>query len=204
MNSIEGFVLAGGASRRMGTDKAQLLLGGQTFIERIAGEIQAVASTVTVISSGREGQSVNLDGHRLPVVGDVFAGWGALGGLHAALSTARAEWAVVVACDLPLVTRALFLRLASLCGDHDAVAPIQADGRPQPLCAIYRTVACRPVIEKLIKGGERRPRTLLQSVRTRWVTFAELADLEGASRFFENVNTPEDYARALRKAVRLG
>jgi molybdopterin-guanine dinucleotide biosynthesis protein A len=184
----------------MGTDKARLVLGGQTFFERIASALQVVASTVSVVSSSREGDHhrVRLNGHTLPVVTDVFEKWGALGGLHAALASARAEWAAVVACDLPFVTGDLLLRLASLCADYDAVAPVQDDGRPQPLCAIYRTTACRPLIEKLIKGGERRPVTLLQSLRTRWVAFEELADLDGASRFFENVNTPEDYARAQR------
>jgi molybdopterin-guanine dinucleotide biosynthesis protein A len=203
MDSIEGFVLAGGASSRMGTDKAQLVLGGQTFIERIARALQSVASTVTVVGSNREGENdrVSLNGHTLPVVPDVFEKWGALGGLHAALSAARADWALVVACDLPFVTGELFLRLADLRADWDAVAPVQNDHRPQPLCAVYRTSTCRPIIEKLIKAGERRPLTLLQSVRTRWVTFEELAGLDGASQFFENVNTPEDYARAQRQGT---
>ena len=114
------------------------------------------------------------------------------------MSAAQAEWAIVVACDLPFVTRDLFLRLLSLRADYDAVAPVQDDGRPQPLCALYRVAACRPAAEALITRGERRPVTLLQSLRTRWVAFAELADLDGASQFFENLNTPEDYARAQR------
>lgn len=204
MNSVEGFegfVLVGGASSRMGTDKARLVLDGRTFIERIALELLAVAGAVTIVGSNRAGGSegFNLGGRILPVVPDVFPEWGALGGLHAALSAARADWAFIVACDLPFVTRDLFLRLADLRGDHDAVAPVQQDGRPQPLCAIYRPASCRQISEKLIKAGERRPVTLLQSVRTGWVGFEELADLGGASRFFENVNTPEDYARAQRK-----
>jgi molybdopterin-guanine dinucleotide biosynthesis protein A len=203
MDSIEGFVLAGGTSSRMGTDKAQLVLGGQTFIERIARALQSVASKVTVVGSNREGENdrVNLSGHTLPVVPDVFEKWGALGGLHAALSAARTDWALVVACDLPFVTGGLFLRLADLRAEWDAVAPVQDDHRPQPLCALYRTTTCRPIIEKLIKAGERRPVTLLQSVRTRWVAFEELAGLDSASQFFENVNTPEDYARAQRKGT---
>src|ERR1700730_18428557 len=94
MDSIEGFILAGGASSRMGTDKARLVLGGQTFIERIASALSAIASRVTIVGSNRGGadESVLLSGrasgdsHTLPVVHDVFEKWGALGGLHAALS----------------------------------------------------------------------------------------------------------------------
>lgn len=203
MDSIEGFVLAGGASSRMGTDKARLVLGGRSFIQRIATAVTAVASTVTIVGANRTGEDdmVIVNGHTLPVVADVFEQWGALGGLHAALSAARTEWAAVVACDLPFVSGDLFLRLASLRRGYDAVAPVQADGRAQPLCSLYRVEACLPLIEKLIKDGERRPVTLLQSLRTRWVAFEELAGLDGASQFFENVNTPEDYARAQRKGA---
>ena len=188
----------------MGTDKARLVLGRQTFIERIAVALSAVTSSVTIVGLSPEGgnEAVNPAGrepgntHFLPAVPDVFEKWGALGGVHGALAAARAEWAFVVACDLPFVTGDLFVHLASQRGDYDAVAPVQADGRPQPLCTLYRPGTCRAVTEKLIKDGERRPVTLLQSLRTRWLAFAELADLKGASRFFENVNTPEDYARA--------
>jgi molybdopterin-guanine dinucleotide biosynthesis protein A len=86
-------------------------------------------------------------------------------------------------------------------GDFDAVAPIQQDGIPQPLCSLYRVEPCLRLAEQLIKSGERKPIALLQSVRTRWVLFNELSNLRGADRFFENINTPEDYARASRKGL---
>ncbi len=191
-DSIEGFVLAGGASSRMGTDKAKLVLDGQTFSKRISDALAAAVSSVTIVGSDK-GE------FGLPTVPDVFKKWGALGGLHAALANCQARWAIVVACDLPFVTPALFSRLLSLRENYDAVAPLQEDGRRQPLCAIFRVNVCLPLSEKLINAGERRPLTLLQSVRTRWVTFEELADLDGADQFFDNVNTPEDYAQAQRK-----
>jgi molybdopterin-guanine dinucleotide biosynthesis protein A len=90
------------------------------------------------------------------------------------------------------------LRLASFIGDEvEAIAPLQSDGRPQPLCALYSRAPCLPVAEDLIRALELRPRVLLGRVRTRWVSFEELSDIEGAQLFFHNVNTPEDYARAL-------
>jgi molybdopterin-guanine dinucleotide biosynthesis protein A len=55
--------------------------------------------------------------------------------------------------------------------------------------------------EHLIKSGERKPIALLQSVRTRWIVFDELADLKGASHFFDNINTPEDYAQIAKKGI---
>ena len=203
MQFIEGFILAGGASSRMGTDKSRLVLGGQTFVERVAAALFAVTNTVSLVANNQPGSQTanqtngrtNLD-YDLPIVRDVYEKWGALGGLHAALTSCRADWAAVIACDLPFVTAALLMRLASLRADFDAVAPVQSDGRPQPLCALYRIGTCLAVAEKLIQSGEHRPIALLQSVRTRWVAFEELADLDGSRLFFDNLNTPDDYARA--------
>lgn len=193
MAEIEGFILAGGASSRMGSDKALLRLGGEPFVGRVARSLAAIAPRVRVVSS-RHGASA----FPFEVVPDRFEGLGAIGGLHAALKACEARWAAVVSCDLPFVTGELLARLASLRGpEMDAVAPTQADGRRQPLCALYAREACLPVVERLIGTGELRPRALVSEVRTRIVAFEEVADLEGSGLFFSNVNTPEDYRRAL-------
>jgi molybdopterin-guanine dinucleotide biosynthesis protein A len=107
----------------------------------------------------------------------------------------------VVACDFPFVTSELFARLAGVRSDFEAVAPIQQDGIPQPLCSLYRVEPCLRLAERLIKSDERKPITLLQSVRTRWVFFNELNDLKGADSFFDNINTPEDYVRVKKKGL---
>ncbi|MCU1266748.1 MAG: mobA [Acidobacteria bacterium] len=196
MPTIDAFILAGGASRRMGTDKSQLLLDGETLTQRVATVLLKVARSVTIV--GR-----TTDHPRLKSAEDLFPQWGALGGVHTALSTCTTDWALVVACDMPFVSEGLFIRLAGFRGDFEAVAPIQPDGRPQPLSALYRVTPCLLIAEKLIQSGERRPVTLLQSVRTRWVDFAELNDLPGAARLFDNMNTPEDYLRAQSKGESL-
>jgi molybdopterin-guanine dinucleotide biosynthesis protein A len=190
LEEIEGFILVGGASRRMGADKAGLKLGNRSFVERVAEALAAIALNVSVV--GADGTQIP----HLTVVRDVYPAWGALGGLHGALSACRSSWAAVVACDLPFVTGELFVRLSSLREDFDAVVPIQTDGRPQPLCALYRREACMPLAAELIAAGERRPRALLQRVLTRWVAPRELEDLPGSGDFFANINTPEDYLRA--------
>jgi molybdopterin-guanine dinucleotide biosynthesis protein A len=193
MSEFEGFILAGGASSRMGEDKSRLLLGGRTFVERVAGELKPLVTRIRIVSLREDAAS-----HGLEVVRDVRAGCGALGGIHAAVASCRAPLAFVVSCDLPFVTRGLFQRLAEFCirGETDAVAPIQQDGRQQPLCAVYARAACLSVAEDLIREGDLRPRSLLRRVRTRFVAFDELSDLERSEQFFFNVNTPEDYEKA--------
>ncbi|HET8783326.1 MAG TPA: molybdenum cofactor guanylyltransferase, partial [Pyrinomonadaceae bacterium] len=111
IGQIEAFILAGGASSRMGTDKSQLLLENQTFVERIGATLLTVTDTIRLVGGS--------DILKFPVVADVYPQWGALGGLHAALSACRGEWAIVVACDLPFVTSELFRSLASMRAEHD-------------------------------------------------------------------------------------
>jgi molybdopterin-guanine dinucleotide biosynthesis protein A len=192
MDSVEGFILIGGASSRMGTDKSRLMLNGRTFTELIAETVLQVTDSVKLV--GKEGDDLGLES-----APDVFKGWGALGGLHAAMAACKAEWCLVVACDLPFVTSSLLERMAGLRGSFDAVAPIQENGYLQPLCAMYRVDPCLKQCEALILAGARRPQSLVELVKTRLVRFEELKDLNGADRFFDNINTPEDYTIATAK-----
>ena len=190
MFDVEAYILVGGQSRRMGRDKSQLILGSQTLIERIAMELASFASSVALVGA-RE------DFPPFRNIADIHPSWGALGGIHAAMSAAKTVWVAVIACDLPFVRQDLFVRLQSFATDAvDAVIPIQPDGRPQPVCGLYRPSTCLPEIEKLIAAGEHTPRVLLANVRTRYVEFDELKDLKGAGHFFLNLNTPEEFEKA--------
>jgi molybdopterin-guanine dinucleotide biosynthesis protein A len=173
----------------MGTDKSRLRLEHQTFTERIAETLLQVTDSITIV--GRRS-----DESPFPTVADIYPQWGALGGLHAALAACEREWAIVVACDLPFVTPELFRTLAEKSPGHEAIVPIQPDGRPQPLAALYRVDPCRQRATELIEAGRRRPLDLLEAVKTRWVSFAEIRNLAQSERFFVNINTPEDYYEA--------
>ena len=180
----------------MGQDKAQLRLGPETMLERLTARLSPVTSSVTLV-----GGSQAYMGHSLRTVPDVYEKWGALGGIHAALSAAKTDWIIVIACDLPFVTRDLFERLKSFAHESvDAIVPMQPDGRPQPVCALYRRETCLPQVVRLVSAGEHTLRALLTNVRTRYVQFPELGDLPGARNFFLNLNTPEDFERAKRLA----
>jgi len=201
MADVDGYILAGGASSRMGVDKAHLQLGHQNFVERIAQSLSRVATRTSVVSNKPDAGVWGL-----PVVKDVYKNCGALGGIHAALVDAQAEWAMIVSCDLPFATDELFQFLVSQrtqSNQHkelfQAVAPVQPDGRPQPLCALYARQPCAEQTTKLLESGELRPRELLKQVRTRWVESKELCHLRGAALFFMNVNTPQDYRQALEQ-----
>jgi molybdopterin-guanine dinucleotide biosynthesis protein A len=196
MFDVEAFILVGGQSSRMGSDKSQLVFGTGTVVEHITAALRALTPRVRLVGARDEGNSAGLQN-----VPDTYQRWGALGGIEAALAAAQSEWAVIVACDLPLVTAELFARLGQFAQQNqretfEAFVPIQPDHRPQPLCAIYHRESCSAVAKQLIGEDEHKPRALLARVQTRWVNFAELSDLPGAEHFFLNVNTPTDYERA--------
>ncbi|HEX8288802.1 MAG TPA: molybdenum cofactor guanylyltransferase [Pyrinomonadaceae bacterium] len=198
MNDFDGYVLAGGASRRMGRAKANLRLGGKTFVERAANALSAISpKRLLVVGNLLEmppGLSALPDKFNTENAGQTR---GSIIGLHAALSDARNDWAAALACDLPFVCGELFRKLASSSRkDFDAVVPLQNDDRPQPLCALYRAGTCLPVIEKMLGEENWKLRNLLQSVKTRFVSFDEISDLPHAEHFFFNVNTPEDFREA--------
>jgi len=193
MDQIEAFILAGGASSRMGTDKSQLLINEKTLTQHIANTLFQVTDSVTLVGH-------DVDDTRLKVAKDVYPGWGALGGLHAALNACTTQWAMIIACDLPFVTPALFVQMDNKRQEQDceAVVPIQPDNRPQPLCALYRVNPCLTIAGELIENGKRRPLDLIDRVNTRWVAYSELEELEQAEKFFVNINTPADYYEATR------
>jgi molybdopterin-guanine dinucleotide biosynthesis protein A len=196
MFDVEGFILVGGQSSRMGSDKSQLMFGERTGVEHIAAALRVLTPRIKLVGARDQDSSAELQN-----VPDTYERWGALGGIQAALAAAQHEWALIVACDLPLVTGELFARLWQFAQQRqgetfDAIVPIQPDDRPQPLCAIYRRESCSAAAKQLIGEDEHKPRALLAKVRTRWVTFGELSDLPGAEDFFLNVNTPSDYERA--------
>lgn len=200
MNEIEGFILAGGASSRMGNDKAFLRLGGKTFIERAAAALQSISQRQYVIGD------VLPDDLFLPVLPDFYQigeteKRASIIGLHSALTYSKTNWTAVLACDLPFVTNELIKRLAALGevnnpNNSAAIAPLQPDGRIQPLCAFYKREICLPIIEKMLAAGNFRLQEIFTQVNSRLINFSEIADLQNAENFFFNVNTPEDFHRA--------
>jgi len=190
MLDVEAFILVGGRSSRMGKDKSGLRFGDRSAVALIAASLQVVAHTIRSVG----GAVPAVEG--LPNIADAHDQWGPLAGIEAALCNSSSEYSVIVACDLPFVTGKLFERLMGLADHWAAIVPLQSDGRPQPLCAIYRRAPCLAVARQAIANGEHSPRALLDQIQTRYVSFSELSDLDGSEYFFFNVNTPENYERA--------
>lgn len=193
--SFESFILIGGKSSRMGKDKFSLVLNSKNFLE-IASETLQNFGNVSVVVSAQSDVSENF-----PIVKDIYQNRGALGGIHSALVNSKSDWTIILACDYPFVSIELIKFLTNLSQiekDFDAFAPIQADGKIQPLCAVYQTEICRKVLSEMLKneGEKYSVRDFLNRIKTRYVEFSEIAHLPNSKHFFFNVNTPEDFEKA--------
>lgn len=193
---MDAAILTGGQSRRFsGRDKSALRVGGLTILQRQLSVLREVAGRVVMV--GGSAPRFRGDGLELEVVPDLVPGGGALGGLYTALSAARSPHVLVLACDLPFVSRAFLGYLAALPGpEHDAVVPRSRDGW-QPLCAIYRRDLAARFGERI--ASERlKVADALADLRVREVGPSEIASVDPDERLFLNVNTPEDLAHAIR------
>jgi molybdopterin-guanine dinucleotide biosynthesis protein A len=193
---LSGAILAGGKSRRMGRDKSQLVLGGETLIARAVRTLGAVCDDLIIVTNTPE-QFAGL-GARL--TGDVIPDGGALSGIHAGLVAARHEFALVVACDMPFLNLALLRRMALLTPGHDAVVP-RWQGEFEPLHAVY-SHNCIAAIEPLLRQGGGRIIEFYERIHVRYVERDEIVQSDPDGLSFFNVNSPEDWARALELASR--
>ncbi len=193
-DAVGGLLLTGGASRRMGEDKALIELGGQRLVDRAAALLTAVADPVIEVGPGWSG---------LPAVREDPPGSGPLAALSAGAAALRAAGhdgsVLVLAVDMPRVGVELLRFLAGRVGTATAVP--RAGGHPQPMCARYGPDVLAAVDERLAAGG-RSLRDLLETLApsgaVSWVEPEEWEPVAGPEAFAD-VDTPEDLRR-LREA----
>lgn len=188
--TVEGFVLAGGRSRRMGRDKAGIEFQGTTLLARAFATVSAVAVKTTVIA--------RTPYPGFPVIADLRPDCGPLAGIETALSVAQTDAVIVLACDMPFVTADFLKLLTSKAGKDRAVIPVDAAGRPCGVCAVYGRKIL-PQVSNRLDADERRLERLFSSIVVEFVPFTDFAALPDAERFLVNLNTPEDAGSYLQK-----
>ena len=185
-----GFVLAGGKSSRMGAgpgkDKVFLEFGGQTLLDRALSVMGTVCDRVAIV--GDPAKFTNYES----VVADIFPGCGPLAGIHAALLHSSAELNLMLAVDMPFVSRELLALLFAAAEESDAIVIVPRSVRGlQPLCAVYRRDFL-PVAEQALRAGKYKIDATFSGVSVRVIKEGELAAAGFAERSFFNVNTPQD------------
>jgi molybdopterin-guanine dinucleotide biosynthesis protein A len=193
-HSRMGFVLAGGTSSRMGTDKAFLEFQGQTLLERALAVIGRVCPSAAIV--GDPGRFSNYGA----VVEDVYPGCGPLAGIHGALTSSSAELNLMLAVDLPFVSESLLSCLFSAAEESSAIVTVPRMGKGfQPLCAVYRPEFA-DVADLALQAGKYKIDTLFGGLAIRVIEEGELEKAGFSERNFFNVNTPADRRTAEESA----
>lgn len=190
--TLYGLILAGGESRRMGSDKALLQHDGRSQLEHVADLLERITDRVFV--SVRADQQNEPERKRHAQIVDRFEGIGPVAGiLSAMLEYPQADW-LVVACDLPNVDAATLSCLLDKRSDTQPFTAYRSshDGLPEPLCALYRA-GSDGLIRAFVDDGVVCPRKILIRSDT---LLLEQPD-PGA---LDNVNTPEDLAGSVLEA----
>ena len=186
-------VLAGGKSSRMGRPKSLLLFDGEPLIVHIVRALkQMFAETIVVAAPEQE-----LPDLPAILVRDEVAYQGPVGGIHYGLKAASGNFCFVTSCDVPFLNLALISHLTSQMSTHDVAVPYW-ENRFQPLHAAYRT-SVRPLLKEQLDRGELRPVYLFDKVRTRKIGEDEIRRFDPEGLSFFNMNTPDDYERALQR-----
>jgi molybdenum cofactor guanylyltransferase len=186
---MSGLVLAGGASRRMGRDKAQIVLDGEPLVMRAVRTLGQVCTDVVVAS----GDGHRLDHLGLPQVPDVIPDAGPLGGIAAGLEAARQDLVAVVAVDMPAASPAVLAFLAGLWQGEAAVVPV-VQGRWEPLHAVWARPA-GPRIVACLHAGDRKVVRVLATLGVRLVDEGEWSAAGPTGTFAANLNVPMDLFR---------
>src|ERR1035437_2601435 len=194
--NVAAFILAGGASSRMGRDKGLLEFGGVPLIFRTAHLLMPIVATVTVVGSPNRYAVLGLHAIADEVVREEGTSQGPLAGIASALRTTSTPWNLILACDLPYLTVDWLNWLLSRAMDSRAqiVVPRTSQGL-EPLAAVYHR-ECAETIDAAIARGVRRVTDAVAELRSEPVHASEWRGFDSDGLVLRNMNAPEDYEAA--------
>jgi molybdopterin-guanine dinucleotide biosynthesis protein A len=190
-SEVSGFVLAGGASRRMGFDKARLPFGSERMLDRQIRLLRAICRSVSIIGPRDKFAETGIQ-----VYEDEIPGKGPLGGIHTGLRRARTEFSLFLSCDMPLMEERFLRYLCeqALASRASATVPPPWKRGRYPLCAVLRRRALSRV-RSCLASGQNQVGRIFSSSQRRTISKAEFARAGFSPRIFCNLNTPEEYER---------
>jgi molybdenum cofactor guanylyltransferase len=188
---MTGIILAGGESRRMGTDKALLDINGRPMIEHVLAVFSGLFRKTIIVTNTPDRYRI----YGVELTGDVLDIRGPLTGLYSGLLRSGDEYNFVAACDMPFLNTRLISYMGEIAAGHDAVVPMYG-GFLEPIHAVYRK-GILPVIETQVRKQDRRIRGLFDQIQVRYVKEEEIVRFDPQKQSFRNLNTPKEYKEAV-------
>jgi len=191
-SDIIAFILSGGKSSRIGTNKALLQIEGKPLIQRLVELLDPIFSEVVI--SSNEPDLYNFTGKK--IVQDIYSARGPLAGIHSILKFTNIKMNFIISCDLPLISTQLINYIVNYETMKDIILPV-ADGRIQQTCGLYSKNILNEVEKLLIESNQKNSKLkgsiyeLMDRVPTEIVEVDKF-DFYSPDLFL-NINTPEDY-----------
>lgn len=189
MENFTGFILAGGKSQRMGTDKGLLLLDGKPFVAHIYEAMKPIfGDNIVVVSSNADYDALGYNR-----IEDLISNKGPVGGLYTALKQSKTKFNLVLSVDVPLITTELLQWLVTSHDDSYLLTQVQVAEKISPLVAVYDR-ALRALLGEHVAGNQLKLRDVIAEVHPQTLMVPEKWSSQ-----LENINTEEDYKRIQKR-----
>jgi molybdopterin-guanine dinucleotide biosynthesis protein A len=185
----------------MGQPKAGLRFGNCSILQRLVAELSIDFDEILVVAAPQQVEPFVIEDllrgapSSVRVLRDQLPFEGAAVALARGLGAATCDAVFACSCDIPLLRAELARSLCTMLDGYEAVVPYVNDSS-QPLCAVYRRNVAG-FIRKQVLSGERRLIRITAGLRACRPEAGQLRQLDPDLRSFVNINTPEDYSRAL-------
>ncbi|MEL7669183.1 molybdenum cofactor guanylyltransferase [Methanobacterium sp.] len=194
MKSI--IILCGGRSRRMGKDKGSLVLNGKSMLMHVLDTIKGIVDEIVLVLRDQE----QIDRYKLilkdidmsiRIVTDETKDQGPLVGILTGLSYINSEYAQILPCDSPFISKSFVLKMFEIAGakKFDAVVPIWDDGHIEPLHSIYKKDVVK-IGRNLVKNEQYNVKSLIDNLNVKYV---DVEELDESTMSFRNLNTINDF-----------
>ena len=187
---INGYILAGGKSSRMGTDKSLLLFEGKAMIQYVIEQLQPIFSKLVIVSNNPEYEKFGLE-----VIPDLIKDIGPAGGIYTALKHSKTKLNFMVSCDMPFITKEAIAFIMENTNDSQIVL-LENQGKLEPLFGIYAK-DCENTWFELIQQNTIKLQKMVSYFKLKTIP-VENNEIFKES-FFKNINTKEDFDNALNR-----
>lgn len=182
-----GYILAGGESSRMGTDKGLLMLKDKMIVEYVIDNLKHCVDQIFIVSSNKQYEQFSL-----PMLPDLMMGKGPAVGIFSALEHSTVNQNFVISCDTPFVDSTLILRILRLAKDYEICIP-ESNGYWEPLVGVYSKSISEKWKQSMV-AGEFKLQTLIEKFNYKLLSSEN--DLSANKHAFLNINSPDELLKA--------
>ena len=184
-HEITGIILAGGKSRRMGTEKGLIEFDGKPLIQYAIEALEPLCDTILISTNGH-----SYDLFSYQKVADKFPNSGPMGGIYSCLKISKSDKNIVLSCDMPFIKTRLISDLIQTADDYDLIIPWHGGHKFEPMCALYNK-SVEPVFLSFIQQSNFKIPDTFEHLKTHKFRIDQSLSYYSKELFF-NVNSKED------------